>query len=108
MENLVNKLAKEISIDVPDTETITSLIEHMDQWEGAADVKERTKRMLPSLGNVPAQASLRVLRDQGVIEDKHIKAWSKIRNTLALWGYGGIPFVTRPLGKEEHSHLHGL
>lgn len=69
VENLVNKLSKEISIDVPDTKTIASLIEHMDQWEGASEVKERTKRMLPSLGKVPAQASLRVLRDQGVIED---------------------------------------
>lgn len=91
VENLVNKLSKEISIEVPDTETITSLIEHMDQWEGAIDVKERTKRMLPSLGNVPAQASLRVLRDQGVIEDKHIKAWSKIRNTLAHGGMVEYP-----------------
>jgi len=47
--------------------------------------------MLPSLRNVPAQASLRMLRDQGVIEDKHIKAWSKIRNKLAHGGMVEYP-----------------
>jgi hypothetical protein len=91
VENLVKKLAKEISVDVPDADTINRLIEHMDQWPGDTNVKERTKKMLPSLRNVPAQASLRILRDQGVIDDNHIKAWSKIRNKLAHGGMVEYP-----------------
>jgi hypothetical protein len=87
VENLASQLASEFSIKTIDKSVLKSLRNHLENWQGEEDIKKRTVGLLSMLGTKSTTQILKALKEEGVIEDRHIKAWKEIRNSLA---HGGI------------------
>lgn len=87
VENLTGQLAGEFNIDTLAKEEFKALREYLAQWSGKEDIKDRAIGLLSMLRSKSTKQVLEALREENVIEDKHIKAWKEIRHSLA---HGGI------------------
>ncbi len=101
VENLVGQLINQLNINVPDKDVVKSLSEHVEKWDGDPLVKSRALGLLTSLRTKPTQAALRILKEQDVVEDRHINAWKKIRPILAHGGTIEYPITEDLLEKQN-------
>jgi hypothetical protein len=87
VENLAGQLANEFNIRTVDKEAFKELRNYLEQWQGDEDVKNRAIGLLSMLRAASTTQVLQALKEENVVQDKHIKAWKDIRNSLA---HGGI------------------
>lgn len=87
VENLAGQLADEFSIKTLDEDEFKALRGYLEQWQGEEDIKSRAIGLLSMLRSASTKQVLKALKEENVIEDKHIKAWEEIRHSLA---HGGI------------------
>jgi hypothetical protein len=87
VENLVGQIAEELNINIPDKGAVKDLKSYIEKWPGNEEVKSRAIGLLSMLRTKSTSQALQVLKEENVVEDRHIRGWKKIRPFLA---HGGI------------------
>lgn len=82
VENLAGQLTDEFSIKTLDKEEFKALKGYLEQWQGEEDIKNRAIGLLSMLRSASTKQVLKALKEENVVEDKHIKAWEEIRHSL--------------------------
>ncbi|MEQ9358074.1 hypothetical protein [Coleofasciculus chthonoplastes] len=90
VENLIGQLDEDEQLndvdrsDVPDKDTWKNLKNYIEKWEGNTNVRDRAIKLLYSqIFSIPIKKKMEILQQENVVEEKHIKAWKGIRNSLA-------------------------
>ena len=83
VENLAGQLKDELSIKTLDKEQFKALKGYLEKWQGEEAIKDRAIALVSMLRSVSTKEVLNALKEENVLEDKHIKAWKDVRNRLA-------------------------
>ena len=87
IENMVAQLYNDLNIHPIDNETLNSLRNHIKLWDGEYSVKERALGLISMLKSKGIKNALRKLISDGVIEKRHLQAWSSMRPFIT---HGGL------------------
>lgn len=63
--------------------SLAAIIEYVSSWNGDEGVKERVLGATQSMLQVRSKDQIRALVNEGVLTDKHRRAWDKLRNAAA-------------------------
>jgi hypothetical protein len=84
IEGVLKNEFSEVGEHSPDPhENIRAAREHVNRWDGDARLKSRILGSIDGMLEVRAKDRLRVLKVQGIVTEKQIDAWSRLRNSAA-------------------------
>ena len=89
IENSINQIFSEKTISSNDypKAVVNDLADHINNWKGDGEIKNRAMRLLSMLNTPDISKNMDVLIKHGVIREVHKQIWKKARPYLA---HGGI------------------
>ena len=84
VESLVRTHSQDRGVATPAfIKAIADALKHLAQWTGPANVRDRVTNAVNGLTGTNPRTALKVLAKDGIISDRHVRAWEGIRHQAA-------------------------